>query len=147
MKDAQQVIRLQALGFNEQQIAHKLKMSAARVIRILDTDAGYTPPPTREAIPTPKVADRTPRSNNPTKRLEGKVIRKKEVLEKPPNPHRLRPGQVLQPCGTQAAFQRHKRRGEPVDEACRRAENDRVNKFRNERRARARAKQKEQGNG
>jgi hypothetical protein len=29
----------------------------------------------------------------------------------------------LAPCGTYAAFKRHKRRGEPVDEACRLARN------------------------
>jgi hypothetical protein len=33
---------------------------------------------------------------------------------------------VLQPCGTQAAYQRHVRHGEPADEACLAAERRRV---------------------
>lgn len=33
----------------------------------------------------------------------------------------LYPPQTVAPCGTAAAFNRHCRRGEPIDEACRRA--------------------------
>lgn len=45
-----------------------------------------------------------------------------------PAPRTVRPnnsGKPLAPCGTQAAYERHLRRKEPVDEACRKAHNDR----------------------
>ena len=38
-----------------------------------------------------------------------------------PHQHRL-PGVEVKPCGTDAAYRRHLRLGEPVDEACRQAE-------------------------
>lgn len=34
------------------------------------------------------------------------------------DPHR---GQTIAPCGTQSAYTRHVKRGEPIDDACRRA--------------------------
>lgn len=37
-------------------------------------------------------------------------------------PHGGRPDSDLAPCGTPAAIRRHQRRGEPVDETCRRAD-------------------------
>ena len=40
-----------------------------------------------------------------------------------PDQKEKRPGPALQPCGTEAAYQRHKAHGEPVDEACQRAAN------------------------
>lgn len=45
-----------------------------------------------------------------------------------PAPKTVRPdnsGKPLAPCGTQAAYDRHVRRKEPVDEACRQAHADR----------------------
>ncbi|GAA2630014.1 hypothetical protein [Streptomyces axinellae] len=32
---------------------------------------------------------------------------------------RPRPAQTVSPCGTDAAYRRHQRRGEPIDDACR----------------------------
>jgi len=39
------------------------------------------------------------------------------------------------PCGTPAAYRRHKRRGEPIDDACREAENARQRELRARRKA------------
>lgn len=57
--------------------------------------------------------------------------------ETPPRPRVVRPhsrydGSDLAPCGTNGAAERHRRRGEPVDEACRLAarEHDRARKAR-----------------
>jgi hypothetical protein len=53
--------------------------------------------------------------------LEGGVA---DLLDWVPLPDNARPlrGRALQPCGTHAAFVRHKLRGEPVDEVCREGE-------------------------
>lgn len=53
-----------------------------------------------------------------------------------PKPKRSAP--QLQPCGTDAAYQRHMAHGEPVDEACRRAAN--LARAESKRRVEARAK-------
>lgn len=41
----------------------------------------------------------------------------------PAEPVKRAPGRPLEPCGTVAAYRRHGRRGEPIDEACREAQN------------------------
>jgi hypothetical protein len=37
---------------------------------------------------------------------------------------------VLQPCGTDSAYQRHRRAGEPIDSACRDAHTSKVRAWR-----------------
>jgi hypothetical protein len=39
-------------------------------------------------------------------------------------PARYKPAGLIQPCGTHAAFNRHKKRGEPIDDNCRQAERE-----------------------
>jgi hypothetical protein len=46
-------------------------------------------------------------------------------------------GRTLQPCGTLAAHSRHRRRGEPIDEACRAADRSYSSQYRRVRRREA----------
>lgn len=50
------------------------------------------------------------------------------------------PPRVLQPCGTLAAYRRHVRHHEPVDDACRQAYNEQQRQLAHRRRATRRAK-------
>lgn len=57
------------------------------------------------------------------------VVRVDEPDEPIELPKRLRPEpveRVLRPCGTPSAYARHRRAGEPIDEACRLAEQART---------------------
>lgn len=47
-----------------------------------------------------------------------------------PKPAAARVGRPQSPCGTRAAYQRHLRNGEPVDEACRNANNRSASTYR-----------------
>jgi hypothetical protein len=56
---------------------------------------------------------------------KGTVTPEPEPPPKPPRkPGSGRPRSSLAPCGTTTAYARHKRRGEPLDEACRQANID-----------------------
>jgi hypothetical protein len=52
------------------------------------------------------------------------ILARAGMLEQPrPRPRLVRPTRrVLKPCGTHAAFNRHKQRGEPIDPTCDAAE-------------------------
>lgn len=60
--------------------------------------------------------------------------RREERREQAPPPPRTRPARASRrgpaPCGTRAAYQRHLRRSEPVDEACRHANARDVGRYR-----------------
>lgn len=43
---------------------------------------------------------------------------------------RTKPKRELAPCGTRAAYERHRKNGEPIDEACRTANRDRLRGYR-----------------
>ena len=55
---------------------------------------------------------------------------RRAVLGAPPARTWHWPEDRVQPCGTPAAYQRHHRHREPVDEACRQAEKERRQKYR-----------------
>jgi acyl-CoA reductase-like NAD-dependent aldehyde dehydrogenase len=55
------------------------------------------------------------------------------------NRKRTYAGSPVQPCGTEAAFKRHKRHGEKIDAACRAAHAKELKKLRAEREARVQA--------
>jgi hypothetical protein len=50
-----------------------------------------------------------------------------------------RPARLLTECGTEAAYTRHKRRGEPIDEACQDAFTEAGRRRRDQRRKRQKA--------
>jgi hypothetical protein len=99
----------------------------------------YTPPPLNGELCPPglrAVIQGAPPVDTPTTPTPVKLARK--VIPAPPKartprqprkprpyvPRPPRPPQPLQPCGTEAAYRRHNKHGEPIDEACRDARNE-----------------------
>lgn len=74
----------------------------------------------------------------PSRRLGAVKADSVSITPKPPKPPKpakpKAPPRELAPCGTLAARLRHVRKGEPIDEACREAHNERMRQWRADRR-------------
>jgi hypothetical protein len=65
------------------------------------------------------------------KRAASRARRERAAVEAPAAPAEPKPSRPkLAPCGTRSAYQRHIKKGEPVDDACRKANTDADNRLR-----------------